>query len=324
MNVTLRQLRALVALVRTGSFTQAAASLHLTQSALSGQIKELELALGVRLVERSTRRMGLTEAGRGFYPLVDKILQDLEGVLHGIDDLKALKKGVVRIAAPQLMACTLLPEVIAAFRQEHPQVQVRLADCAVDSVLARVASGEVDFGVGPERPTGSDITAQPLFELPFMIVFPPGHALERLASIGWSDVVTHPFIALQGQFTELLAHDLHGALRDLTLRPSHEVAFMTTALSLVRAGQGITACLPYAASLVGLYQLQMRPLHEPELRRTFQVYQRASASLAPAAASFAQFLYAQVASRSWDTAANGVTSAPGRQCAPAATPCRRS
>ena len=169
MNVTLRQLRALVALVRTGSFTQAAASLHVTQSALSGQIKELEQALGVRLVERSTRRIGLTEAGRGFYPLVDKILQDLEGVLHGIDDLKALKKGVVRIAAPQLMACTLLPEVIAAFRQTHPEVQIRLADCEVDSVLARVASGEVDFGVGPERPTGFDITAQPLFELPFMM-----------------------------------------------------------------------------------------------------------------------------------------------------------
>jgi len=302
MNVTLRQLRALVALVRTGSFTQAAASLHLTQSALSGQIKELEQALGVRLVERSTRRIGLTEAGRGFYPLVDKILQDLEGVLHGIDDLKALRKGVVRIAAPQLMACTLLPDVIAAFREAHPEVQIRLADCEVDSVLARVASGEVDFGVGPERPTGADIAAQPLFELPFMAVFPQGHALEQLPHIHWSDVVRHPFIALQGQFTELLAHDLHGALRNLTLRPSHEVAFMTTALSLVRAGQGITAGLPYAASLVELYQLQMRPLHGPVLRRKFQVYQRASASLAPAAAEFAQFLHTQVASRGWSAA----------------------
>ena len=299
MNVTLRQLRALVALVRTGSFTQAAASLHVTQSALSGQIKELEQALGVRLVERSTRRIGLTEAGRGFYPLVDKILQDLEGVLHGIDDLKALKKGVVRVAAPQLMACTLLPEVIAAFSHAHPDVQVRLADCEVDSVLARVASGEVDFGVGPERPTGADIAAQALFELPFMVVFPPGHALEPLPRIGWNDVVQHPFIALQGQFTELLTHDLHGALRDLTLRPSHEVAFMSTALSLVHAGQGITTCLPYADSLVKLYQLRMRPLLGPELRRKFQVYQRASASLAPAAAEFAQFLYAQVASRGW-------------------------
>ena len=107
MNVSLRQLRALVALVRTGSFTQAAVSLHVTQSALSSLIKELEQSLGVRLVERSTRSIGLTEAGRGFVPLIDKILQDLDGVLGGIDDLKALRRGVVRVAAPQLMACTL-------------------------------------------------------------------------------------------------------------------------------------------------------------------------------------------------------------------------
>ena len=98
MNVTLRQLRALVALVRTGSFTQAAASLHLTQSALSGQIKELEQALGVRLVERSTRRIGLTEAGRGFYPLVDKILQDLEGVLATVG-ISSASNGAIRALA---------------------------------------------------------------------------------------------------------------------------------------------------------------------------------------------------------------------------------
>ena len=74
---------------------------------------------------------------------------------------------------------------------------------------------------------------------------------------------------------------------------------MSTALSLVHAGQGITTCLPYADSLVKLYQLRMRPLLGPELRRKFQVYQRASASLAPAAAEFARFLHAQVASRGW-------------------------
>ena len=128
MNVSLRQLRALVALARTGSFTQAAGSLHVTQSALSGLIKELESALGVRLVDRNTRSISLTEVGRSFVPLVEKTLQDLDGALASIDDLKALRKGMVRIAAPQLMACTLLPDVIAAYRAEHPGVQVRLTD----------------------------------------------------------------------------------------------------------------------------------------------------------------------------------------------------
>jgi DNA-binding transcriptional LysR family regulator len=298
MNVTLRQLRALLALARSGSFTQAAAALHLTQSALSGQIKELELALGVRLVDRTTRSAELTAVGREFVPLVQQTLADLEHALASVDDLKALRKGVVRIAAPQLMACTLLPEVIAGYSACHPDVQVRLTDCAVEQVQALVAAGSVDLGIGPERPAGAELAAQPLFELPFMAVFPQGHGLQHLPRISWSDVVDYPFIALQGQFTERLALDLQVALR-----PSQEVAFMSTALSLVRAGQGVTACLPYATSLVRLYQLQMRPLHGPELRRKFQLYSRAGTTPAPAVARFMQFLLDYVASHGWNAAA---------------------
>ena len=304
MNVTLRQLRALVALARMGSFTQAAAALHVTQSALSSLIKELELHMGMRLVDRNTRSIALTAAGRDFVPLVEKILQDLDAAIGGMDDLKALQKGVVRIAAPQLMACTLLPDVMAAFRAEHPGVQVRLADCAVESVLARVSAGEVDLGIGPERPTGLDMAAQELFDMPFMAVFPRGHALERLPNIDWSDVLQHPFIALQGQFTERLSLDLHVALHALPLRPAHEVAFMTTALSMVSARQGVTACLPYAASLVQLHQLQMRPLHAPEVRRKFHIYHRANASLSPAAARFRAFLMDFVAAHGWSKSAD--------------------
>ncbi len=301
MNVTLRQLRALVALVHTGSFTQAAAVLHVTQSALSGLIKELELQLGVRLIDRNTRSIALTQVGLGFVPLIEKVLQDLDGALHGLDDLKALQRGMVRIAAPQLMACTLLPDVMAAFSAAHPGVQVRLVDCAVESVLARVGAGEVDFGIGPERATTTDIATQELFEMPFMVVFPPGHALQQRQRIGWRDVVQYPFIALKGQFTERLALDLHLARRELTLHSTHEVAFMTTALSMVSAGQGITACLPYAASLVLLHQLEMRPVYTPELRRKFLVYRRASAALSPAAATFMEFLFAFVSANGWGT-----------------------
>ena len=77
MNVTLRQLRAFLAVARTGSFTLAAESLYITQSALSGLIKELEQTLGMRLVDRSTRRVYLTEIGARLYPQLDAKLQDL-------------------------------------------------------------------------------------------------------------------------------------------------------------------------------------------------------------------------------------------------------
>jgi DNA-binding transcriptional LysR family regulator len=295
MNVSLRQLRALVALVHTGSFTQAANALHVTQSALSSLIKELEQNLGLRLVDRNTRGMGLTAAGRDFVPAIERILQDLDGVLGNIDDLKALRRGVVRVAAPQLLASTLLPEVMAVWRREHPAVQVRLADCDVEGVLTRVAAAEVDFGIGPERSTGGEISAQLLFDLPFVVVFPPGHALDAHPRICWSDLTKHPFIALQGQFTERLALDLHAALRERPLHPTNEVAFMTTALSLVNAGMGVTACLPYARSLVRSYGLRMEPLHEPRLRRKVMVYERTGGSLSPAAKRFKEFLLAHVA-----------------------------
>lgn len=299
MNVSLRQLRAFVALARTGSFTHAADSLHVTQSALSGLIKELEQILGVRLVDRSTRRIQLSEVGRGFYPLVDKIVQDLDGVLGDIADLKSLKTGVVRIAAPQLMSCTLLPEVVAAYRSEHPEIQVRLFDCVVESVSARVFSGEVDFGIGPERDPTPGIAARTLFEMPFVLVFPEKHPLEKARRIAWADVADYPFIALQGQFTERLTLDLHASFRDLTLNPSNEVAFMSTALSMVSAGLGITVCLPYAGSLVELYRLRMRLLHDPEVRRKFVVYTRDGRSLSPAAESFIEFLFRFVEQHEW-------------------------
>lgn len=295
MSVTLRQLRAFVAVARTGSFTLAAESLFVTQSALSGLIKELEQTLGLRLVDRSTRKIQLSDMGRDLYARVDKIIHDLDGILDEVANLKALKQGLVRIAAPQLMACTLLPEVIAAYRVEHPDIRIRLVDCAVESVMSRVFTGEVDLGVGPERDPNSDVDATTLFELPFMAVFPAGHPLERLSEVRWADIVDYPFISLQGQFTERLSDELRAAIRDLKFLPTNEVAFMSTALSMVNAGLGVTACIPYAASLVRLYQLQMRPLREPVVNRRFFVFTRNGRSLSPAAESFRQFLFRYVA-----------------------------
>lgn len=295
MNVSLRQLRAFVAVARTGSFTLAAESLFITQSALSGLIKELEQTLGLKVIDRSTRRIHLSDVGRNLYPLVDKILHDLDGILDEVASLKALKKGLVRVAAPQLMASTLLPEVIAAYARVHPEVTIRLVDCVVESVISRVFSGEVDFGVGPEREPNSDIAADTLFELPFMAVFPPGHRLAARTELRWADLMGHPFISLQGQFTERLTGDLRRAVRDLTLAPTNEVAFMSTALAMVSAGLGVTVCIPYAASLVRLYRLEMRPLSDPVVARRFYVFTRDGRSLSPAAESFRAFLHAYVA-----------------------------
>lgn len=290
MNVTLRQLSAFVAVADTGSFTLAAERLFITQSALSSLVKELEQTLGLRLFDRSTRRLRLSETGRELYPQIEKILHDLAGVVSEVGNLKALERGTVRVAVPQLLACTLLPEVMAGFRQQHPAVHLRLVDCAVESVMARVFTGEVDIGLGPERETNSDIDASELFHLPFMAVLPPDHALARRKRLAWSDLSGQPLVTLQGQFTELLVSDVGEAARDLHKEAFMQVTFMTTALALVRAGLGITLCMPYARALVEQHGLVMRPVTGPVVERSFWIFTRRGRSLSPAAQGFLEFL----------------------------------
>lgn len=297
MNITLRQLRAFVAVARTGSFTLAAESLFVTQSALSGLIKEFEQALGLRVIDRSTRRTDLSDVGRDLYPLIEKILNDLDRVMDEVEQRQALKTGVVRVAAPQLMASTLLPEIVAAYAAQRPAIRIEVVDCAVESVMSRVFSGEVDFGIGPERDPNSDIAATTLFRGPFMVVFPPGHSLEALEEIRWRDIVGYPLTTLQGQFTKRLSLDLRAAVRDLKFTPAHEVSFMSTALAMVNAGMGITVCVSYAASLVRLYGLESRPLHDPQVYRNFYVFTRQGRSLSPAAEDFLAFVFRYVEAR---------------------------
>lgn len=299
MNITLRQLRAFVALTHTSSFTDAAASLHVTQSALSGLIKELEQTLGVQVVNRSTRKVSLSEVGREFYPLVARLLQDLDGALVTISDLKAFKRGLVRIAAPQLMSASVLPEVIAQFKQEYPQIEIRLLDCMVEQVLSKVHSGEVDFAVGPERESSADIDAQTLFEIPFVVVFRPDHPLNKMKRVTWDDALRYPVIALKGEFTHRLRVDLHDSLHDAALNPANEVAFMTTAFAMVSAGLGVTTYLPYASSLIRLHQLRSRPLMDPVVRRKFFVFTRRDRPLTPAAQRFSQYLFEYVTRQDW-------------------------
>lgn len=294
MDVTLRQLRAFSAVARTGSFTRAAETLYVTQSALSGLIKELEEQLGVRLLDRTTRRSQLSEVGREFHVVVARLLRGLDEAVDDIDKLKHLRRGVVRIAAPQLMASSLLPEVIARFSRHHPDVQIRLADCTVEEVIGAVVAGDVDIGIGPQRSASATLTADPFINPPLIAVFPHGHALQSLAKVRWRELMRYPLITLQGQFADQLRSDLFTTRSFPAIEPRHEVAFMSTALAMVSAGMGVSVCLPYAQSLVDLYRLETRPLVNPELRRWFFIYSRRHASLSPAADAFRQALLAHV------------------------------
>jgi len=288
MSVTLKQLRALITVARAGSFTRAAERLFISQSTLSGLIKELEQSLDLQLVNRSTRRLELSDVGRELYPLIDKTLQDLDGILDEAKKIKNLKKGVVRVAVPQLMACTLLPSVIAEFQTAYPDISIQLHDTMIESVIPRVLSGAVDFGIGPDREQRAEVASHLLVNLPFMAALRHDHPLAAQKMVLWSDLAHYPVIALRGQFTERLSLELQQAARNVT--PYTEVTFMSTAISMVHANLGISVCIPYAKSLVEQYGLCMLPIKDPVVKRDFYVFCRKGHTLSPAAQTFYSYL----------------------------------
>ena len=294
MNVSLRQLRAFAAVAQAGSFTAAARDLHLTQSALSVLVRELERELGVQLLDRHTRRVQLSEAGREFLPSVHRLLAGLQTAVAGVTDLRDKKKGVLRLAAPQLMACTLMPQAIAAFRSRYPEVEVRLADTLPEQLLNGVMAGEVELAVGQDVAVDDAIARRTLFRDRHWLICPPDHPFARRRSVRWAELGPWTFIAPTRDFRGRIAPELAADARALLERPgTQEVSYMTTALGMVAAGQGLTVCPTYSSPLVRAWGLTMVRLAAPDFHREVCVYADARRSPSPAAAAFVELLVAQ-------------------------------
>ena len=141
MKITLKQVKAFTLVAENNSFVEAANQIHLTSAALSSLIKQLEDSLNVRLFDRTTRTSQLTAAGKDFYPLAIKVLEDLEHAVESIRDINLKKSGVVRVACTPLYSSTLLPRLIAKYKLDHPLANIYILDSLNQQVLKRVTSG---------------------------------------------------------------------------------------------------------------------------------------------------------------------------------------
>jgi len=290
MNVSLRQMRAFSAVARAGSFTAAARQLALTQSAVSMLVQQLEQELGVQLFDRAHGAVTLTEAGSQLLPLARRILDDVRQVVDGAADLRSLRTGVLRVVAPQLLACTWVSSVLAAFGTAHPDIGLRVVDASADDIVATVRRGDVELGIGPERPTGEDIARSFLMDVPFRMVCPAAHPLAGRQSVAWRELQHDRWVIYSSDFNRYLEQALQAHDASLTIRSAGEVGYLTTALALVGAGMGLTAAPDYARAFAPNFGLAFVPLRAPAIRREFFVYQRRGLALSPAGAAFVQML----------------------------------
>lgn len=290
MNVTLRQLKAFVLVAEHNSFTKAAEILTLTQSALSGLIKELEQNLDIKLFDRTTRKMHLSDAGHRLLPQAKRILNEVALLDEKVASLKSLHQGHVRLAVSQQLAASAMPQFIAKFREAHPNIQVTLTDCSIDDVVASVENLQTDLGIAPERTYSDDVVSTVLFESPFYLVIPPTHPLATRETVYWEDLLGEKLITLNGPFIKSLQNQLPEDISSHIFNPDYEINFLSTALGMTRQGLGVTLCLLYAAEWVHQNGLIMRPLHSPIVERKFLLYTHKNRSLSPAALAFYDFV----------------------------------
>lgn len=298
MAVSIRQLRAFARVAETGSFTAAAGQLNLTQSALSVLIRDLESEVGVRLFDRHTRGVLLSEAGREFQPRVMSLLSDLNDALSSVAELGARKKGYVRLAAPQLIASAVLPAVIAAYRKKFPGIEVRLTDTLPENLLDHLASGNAELVFGHELPHDESVEGSVFLEDPFWLICRADHPLAGKRKVGWADIAPLSFIGPTRDFRQRVLPELDVRIREqIAAQPAQDVSYLTTALGLVMAGQGITVGPSYASRLVRAYGLRMIELGSPVFRRRVSVYRNVRRGPTPAASAFLETLHEVIRSQ---------------------------
>jgi DNA-binding transcriptional LysR family regulator len=287
---TLRQLEAFVAVAELHSFSAAAERMGLTAQAVSQLVAELESMLSFRLFDRTTRRVGLSSAGRDFLASAETVLRHVQAADSAADDVRNRATGMVRIGAPLVLASTAVPAAIKAFQALRPKVVVRVRDIAVDRLVDAVAAGDVDLAVGPDRPTGPEVIAQALFDSPWVLWCSPQHPLARRRTIKWADLRGHALVAAGRDHERSVGQMRLSAPDDSRVTPVDVVDNISTALGIAAQGLAATLAPAYVGVLARMHGLEMRRVLDPETVRKVCLYRPVARTLSPAAEGFAEHL----------------------------------
>lgn len=282
INFDLNDLVAFRTLADLGSFRKAADAVHLSQPAFSRRIDKLERGLGVSLVERTTRRVTLTAAGREFERKVRALLDELDDALLGIRGDPGTRGDRVALACVPTAVGHIVSRVLARFRETHPRVQVTLLDAKANEVRNAVSQGDADFGVTFVDANDGDIEFTPLFEERYVLACRRDHPFAQRDSITWAELDGQTFIAVARTSSNRLVVDQ--ALAGAAARPrvTYEVQTGATALCLVEAGLGVAA-MP-SLSIASCRDLAGVALVQPEIARTMGLIRRRGRVLSTSAA----------------------------------------
>jgi len=295
MDLTIQQLRVVLAVYEAGSFTAAAEALLQAQSSLSRTVLEVERRLGVALFERTTRRLEPTAEGVEFLRIASRTVAAFDANLRHFAGFLDGQRGRVRVATLPSLAAILLPSIVSAYQREHPGVELSIEDALAAEVLDRVRTGLVDFAVTVVSGEAvDDLHVTPVATDRFCVVFPPDHPFAKKKVVSWSDLAREAFIAFD-RTTSIRQH-LDRAFAESGAVPHNaiEARNISAVAGLVAAGLGVSAVPGLVLPLVEFAGLRYRPLGDPRTERRIAIVRVPHRPLSPAATAFRE----AIASRS--------------------------
>jgi DNA-binding transcriptional LysR family regulator len=289
-DLTARQLHAVLAVAEYNSFIAAASFLKTSQPALTRTIKRVEDVLGVRLFDRSTRRVTITAAGKEFAAVAERMLNDLRIGVGSMREIGAEQRGRIIVSSIMSVANGLFPAIVAKYRAARPGVEIVLREGVHGTVLEDIRSGAADLGATYVDDVPDFVAAKRMSREVFEVILPRTHPLVRTSRrrmVTLADLVGFPLVSLPVESRTRRIIDGAASAAGHTLRHVATVTQFATMMSFVRAGVGI-AIVPSGA-IAGLLgkNLAVLALWKPRLSRDVGLIWLRDRELTPAARGFA-------------------------------------
>ncbi|MES2040371.1 MAG: LysR family transcriptional regulator [Pseudomonadota bacterium] len=288
--ITIRQFEAFLAIADLRSIAASAERLGLTSSAVSQLLAQLEAELGFRLFDRTTRIVNLSAAGQDFLSSAESVLRHVRAAEQSMDDIRNRAAGIVRVGVPLVLASTALPAAIAEYMLDKPKVVVRICDTTVERLVDRVASGDVDIAIGPDRPSGSKVHREAVFASPWVMWCAPSHPLNKRPRVHWRNLRNVPIVATGRDHEWGVVQMFADLPADARIIPVEIVDNVTTAFGLAAQGRVVTLAPAYVAPLAKTFGLVMRRIVDPETIREVCIYRPVERALSPSAEGFSEFM----------------------------------
>ena len=295
MHLTLRQLEIFEAVAHHLNYTRAAEALHLTQPAVSMQVRQLEDSVGLPLFEQLGRRIHLTTAGREVLGYARAIAQQLDEMEQVLDRLKGLSGGRLRIAVATT-ANYVIPALLGRFSRRWPEVTVSLDVTNRQELLRQLAENSIDLAIMGQPPPEADVDAAVFMDNPLVVVAPPQHALARRRAIPLARLQQETFLVREPGSGTRIAMERFFAGRGVVLRTGMELGSNEAIKQAVQAGVGPGA-LSRAAVRQGMALARPGEVRGPggPVKRPPGVVHRRGKRLSAAAEAFRGFLLADAA-----------------------------